>query len=174
MDMSGKVSYNGVFLLLFRLVRQPKREGLIQARLRGASEAEGEVLTFLDAHCECAPHWLEPMLQRIAEDPTRVETPVIENIDMGTFGVQITQARNVYKGIFNWNLGFNWAPVHDPFKPYNPADNSVPVKSPTMAGGLFTMKKSYFNYLGTYDGEMKIWGGENIEMSFRVSMDTKL
>lgn len=91
-------------------MRQPTREGLIQARLRGAAAAKGEVLTFLDAHCECAPHWLEPMLQRIAEDPTRVETPVIENIDMGTFGVVMTQTRNVYKGIFTWNLGFNWAP----------------------------------------------------------------
>ena len=131
------------------------------------------------------------MLQRIAEDPTRVETPVIENIDMGTFGVELTKTRDVFKGIFTWNLGFNWAPVHDPYKPswvlilfklillwlhctlkhkpYNPADDAMPVKSPTMAGGLFTMKKSYFNYLGTYDGQMKIWGGENIEMSFRVS-----
>lgn len=54
-----------------RVLRQPSRQGLIQARLRGAADAKGEVLTFLDAHCECYPHWLEPMLQRIAEDPTR-------------------------------------------------------------------------------------------------------
>ena len=38
-----------------------------------------------------------------------------------------------------------------------------------MAGGLFTMDRAYFNYLGTYDEEMKIWGAENLEMSFRVS-----
>lgn len=39
-------------LKIVRVVRQLERKGLITARLLGASIAQGEVLTFLDAHCE--------------------------------------------------------------------------------------------------------------------------
>ncbi|MGH0149201.1 UNVERIFIED_CONTAM: hypothetical protein FKN15_014455 [Acipenser sinensis] len=59
-------------LHIVKVVRQKERKGLITARLLGAAVATGDVLTFLDAHCECFHGWLEPLLARVAENYTVV------------------------------------------------------------------------------------------------------
>ncbi|XP_055973459.1 polypeptide N-acetylgalactosaminyltransferase 4 [Sorex fumeus] len=149
-----------------RLIRTKKREGLVRARLIGATFATGDVLTFLDCHCECNTGWLEPLLQRIGEDETAVVCPVIDTIDWNTFEYYMQTGEPMIGG-FDWRLTFQWrsVPRREQLRRRSRTD---PIRSPTMAGGLFAVSKKYFHHLGTYDTGMEVWGGENLELSFRV------
>lgn len=68
-----------------RLIRNTEREGLIRTRSRGAKEATGEVIVFLDAHCEVNTNWLPPLLAPIYTDRTVMTVPVIDGIDHKSF-----------------------------------------------------------------------------------------
>lgn len=152
-----------------RIVRATRREGLIRARLIGARYVTAPILTYLDSHCECTEGWLEPLLDRIARNKTTVVCPVIDVIDDNTLEYHYRDSSSVNVGGFDWNLQFNWHPV--PSKERAKHQNTAePVWSPTMAGGLFAIDKEFFEKLGTYDNGFDIWGGENLELSFKTWM----
>ena len=67
-----------------RLVRNQERQGLIRSKNKGAEESEGEVVVFLDAHCEVNVNWLPPLLAPIAENVKTVSVPIIDVLGMST------------------------------------------------------------------------------------------
>uniref|UniRef100_A0AC35F333 Glycosyltransferase 2-like domain-containing protein n=1 Tax=Panagrolaimus sp. PS1159 TaxID=55785 RepID=A0AC35F333_9BILA len=87
-----------------RLIRAKKRLGLIRARLTGARAARADVVIFIDAHCEAGDGWLEPLLDRITENPTAVVCPVIDGISADNLEYQGGSAGGV--GGFWWSLHY--------------------------------------------------------------------
>ncbi|TNN63157.1 putative polypeptide N-acetylgalactosaminyltransferase 8 [Liparis tanakae] len=104
----------------------------------------------------------EPLLARIKEDRTVILTPVFDrvNFDDLTLIPYIAAA-----DAFDWAL---WC-MYESFRPewYALKDDTQPGKSPSIMGILVADRK-FFGEIGSLDGGMKIYGGENVELGIRV------
>ncbi|XP_068572829.1 probable polypeptide N-acetylgalactosaminyltransferase 8 [Cebidichthys violaceus] len=147
---------------LVKKVRHSEQLGLTQARLSGWRAATGDVVAILDAHIEVHVQWAEPLLARLKEDRTVILTPVFDkvNFDDLTLTPYIPAA-----DAFDWAL---WC-MYESFRPewYAFKDDSHPGKSPSIMGILVADRK-FFGEIGSLDGGMKIYGGENVELGIRV------
>ena len=152
------------------LIRHKERKGLIRARMTGADASTGRTITFLDSHCEANVGWLEPLMERIHLNRTTVVCPVIDVISWEKIEYSTVRGPPGVRGGFNWGLQFKWKKIPDYEQKRRQYDEIREVKSPTMAGGLFSIDRSYFYEIGAYDPGMEIWGGENLEISFRIWM----
>jgi polypeptide N-acetylgalactosaminyltransferase len=188
-ELNGKLvigieKFNAQHHSKVKLIRNERREGLIRSRVYGARQAKADILVFLDSHIEVNTGWIEPLLYRIKENSKVLAMPVIDIINADTFAYSSSP---LVKGGFNWGLHFLWDNLKKGmlvilriyvtllahFQPIpgtlnEPTDFLGPFLSPTMAGGLFAVNRSYFSELGEYDMGMDIWGGENLEISFRA------
>lgn len=117
-----------------KLVRHNQREGLIRARITGAAAATGDVLVFLDSHCEANIGWLEPLLERIKVcemcvcggggrfqfnfnpfvpqiNSSNVVCPVIDVISWEKLEYSTIRGPPGVRGGFNWGLQFKWKKI---------------------------------------------------------------
>ncbi|XP_050682263.1 polypeptide N-acetylgalactosaminyltransferase 3-like isoform X2 [Leptidea sinapis] len=148
-----------------QILRSANRTGLVGARLMGAREATGDVLVFLDAHCEVTNGWLEPLLDRAGSDDVFI-CPHIDLLSDDTLAY--TKSIDAHWGAFSWRLHFRWLMPSTEVMQTKTNHPSRPYPTPAMAGGLFAVRKSLFWRLGSYDEGMVIWGAENLELSWRA------
>ncbi|CAF1022393.1 unnamed protein product [Brachionus calyciflorus] len=151
-----------------KIIRNPTRIGLMKARLKGADAATGDTMTFLDAHIECTNGWLPPLLFEIKKNRKSVPNPIIDVISDQHFGY-LAGSEKTYGG-FDSKFVFHWVPIPERETMRRNGDESLPLRTPTMAGGLFIIERKFFYELGAYDEGMDIWGAENLELSFRIWM----
>ncbi|KOB76422.1 Glycosyl transferase [Operophtera brumata] len=131
--------------------------GLTRARLAGARYAKGTVLIFLDAHCEAQPDWLRPQLQVIKDSPHAVVIPIIDSIDES----------NYYYSVQQRNMLPDWLrPLLQRVR--DKRDAVVTPVIDVLNERTFELVAAEAFELGAYDEQMSGWGGENLEMSFRI------
>ncbi|KAI1723164.1 glycosyl transferase family 2 domain-containing protein [Ditylenchus destructor] len=156
-------TYLGRFGSKVRLFRSSVRLGLIRAKIVGAKHATGEVVVFLDSHCEATEGWIQPLLQRIKEKRSAVVCPVIDLISDKTMEYMGGDLGGI--GTFWWSLHYKMDPIPERERQRRKNPKTDYMLTPTMAGGLFAANREYFFEVGAYDD-----GGENLEISFRVWM----
>ncbi|RUS90036.1 hypothetical protein EGW08_002223, partial [Elysia chlorotica] len=149
---------------LVTLIRLPQRMGLIAARMKGVGAATGGVLVFFDSHMEVNVDWLEPLLFEVSNNRSTVAMATLDYIEPDTF---------LYHYNVNYLTRYGWSWNMIFFETFFRADQigsktTDPRPGPSMVGAAFAIDRDYFNYLGGYDQNMSVWGGENLEMSWRV------
>ncbi|KAM9230198.1 LOW QUALITY PROTEIN: putative polypeptide N-acetylgalactosaminyltransferase 8 [Dugong dugon] len=153
--------YNQKYPGILKIIRHTKRKGLAQSCNTGWEAATADVVAILDAHTEVNIGWVEPILAWTQEDHTMIVSPVFDNIRFDTFHLQ-KYALEVDG--FNWELWCydslpqSWIDLHDATAPYG---------SPSIMG-ILAANRLFLGEIGVLDGEMLVYGGENVELSLRI------
>ncbi|EHH17879.1 hypothetical protein EGK_14362 [Macaca mulatta] len=163
-DLKEKLDYHlETFRGKIKIIRNKKREGLIRARLIGASHASGDVLVFLDSHCEVNRVWLEPLLHAIAKDPKMVVCPLIDVIDDRTLEYKPSP---VVRGAFDWNLQFKWDNVFS-YEMDGPEGPTKPIRDYSFKF-LGLMKMFCYLFLEVFNTVMQLLSRRGFTMLARL------
>ena len=120
---------------------------------------------FLDAHVEVNHGWLEPLLEAVTLDRTRIAIPHIDRINPDNLNYETFDP--IMHGSFDWTMDYVWKRIPDWIEKTRTSPTD-PILTPTTIGCTFAIDRIYFFELGGLDEGMMIWGGENLEISFRT------
>ena len=140
------------------------RGGFIKARIAGIKHSTAQTFTVMESHAEPIDGWLTSLLWEVQKNPKTLANPVITQIHHHSFAFlnPVYQMMN-----YNYLFEMKWGTLE---KRLDATKSYVPFNSPVHAGGIFTMKKSYYESLLGYDSTMIGFSSENLDIAFQVWM----
>ncbi|XP_064236628.1 LOW QUALITY PROTEIN: inactive polypeptide N-acetylgalactosaminyltransferase-like protein 5 [Aotus nancymaae] len=162
-DLKEKLDYHlETFLGKIKIIRDKKREGLIRARLIGASQAsDPKALAVGSAQNRPPPQVL--VKGHLSSTLPGLPPRAIERDPDPAVAVEVCT-------YFSWPLCQRLLSVTLSVPPAPIDVGGCLNQSPAMAGGIFAIRRHYFNEIGQYDKDMDFWGGENLELSLKIWM----
>merc|ERR1719282_441836 len=143
-----------------KVLALPEREGLIRAKMKGVDIAKGPVIVFMEGHCIVNRDWLQPLLQRVALHPKILAMPSLDVIPTDNWYEYYPGVHGHWRYEWNFNLILT--------NPGLPPNSPKPFPSPGTSGGIFAMRKDWFQHLGLFDDGMLQWGGDHFELTMKV------
>lgn len=136
-----------------RIVRSNAPLGVANARNLGALESHGELIMFLDAHCQLLPGWYDQVRHAFDATGASLLSPAVGSIREGASGTM--------------GYGVRWKdPAMD--MEWMPRKDSEPYLVPLICGCCQIVRRAAFFELGGYDPMMTRWGTEDHEICLRA------
>ncbi|XP_067659095.1 polypeptide N-acetylgalactosaminyltransferase 5-like [Haliotis asinina] len=152
-----------------KIVRVESNVGLTRARMIGFEQSTAPVAVFMDAHCECFPGWLEPLVTRIAQNQSIITTPNLHSVHPKSFQINEWghgKEMGIPVLVFPY-LFFTWSSMSEEMWKKRKRETD-PVRSPAMVGCVIAVSRSWFRKLGMFDPGLEIWGGQATELAIKT------
>jgi len=145
-----------------RLVRHPRRLGAPPTKDLGARHARGDVLVFLDGHCNPDPSAIERLVADVEQLPApAVVAPRIALLDARNWANSTANCSNGYLMDLE-TLEESWPALPELRR------RGRFIESPNLVGCCLAVKRQLYHQMGGYDVDMLGWGGEHVDLGLKV------
>jgi glycosyltransferase involved in cell wall biosynthesis len=149
-----------------RILVNEQRMGASAAKARGADEARGEVLVFLDGHSKPAGDAIVRLVEDVeALQGAAIITPAVANLEAARWRIQLDQVGHGY-ALDLLTLESHWIGLDEMVEGRRVSGRAL-FESPALIGCALAVTRELYSRLWGFDRRMRCWGVEDLDLGLK-------